>query len=159
MRTRATLVTAAAVVTLLAGVAIADWIELKNERRFQGEIVEESEDGIVTIRVDGGHVYVPRSAIVRTAAEPVADETREKVAHRGGALVTLGEYRYLDGWNAATQKVEVPTFTVLRPVGELAHGTVVRVEERRVLNGTEMARVKVGGLEGWVPAAQLRAAR
>ena len=155
MRKRTSLLVGA-IVALFATVAIADWIEFENENRIEGEITKE-EDGLVTIKVEGGTVTVPRSSIVRTTAtDPREGDDREMISHRGGAATKLGDYRYLDGWNATTSKVEVRTFTLLRPVGELAHGTLVRVEETRRVNGTEMARVKVGEVEGWVPVGNLR---
>jgi hypothetical protein len=52
----------------------------------------------------------------------------------------------------------MPKFSVMIPIGELAHGTLVQLRERRVINGIEMARVRVGELDGWVPAGWLRKA-
>ena len=70
-----------------------------------------------------------------------------------------GEFRYIDGTDPETGEVARTKFIVLalKPAGELAHGTLIKVIEIRDINGIDMARVKAGELEGWIPAQFLKA--
>jgi hypothetical protein len=146
---------------LLATAASADWIVLDNGRKLEGKI-EEKTDDTVRIKLAGGSVTVSRKriqAIHEGDRPPTGDEKGDRVAHRGdGATRRPAEYRYLDGSDAVTGEVVQPRFTVMLPVGELAHGTLVELRDFRTMNGVEMAKVRVGDVEGWVPVASLRKA-
>ena len=144
--------------TLGPSEAHADWVVLQNGRALEGTIEEETDE-IVRIRLPGGVMSLPRSSVksVHRGDRPAEDREGDRVEHQGGAE-RPAVYRYLDGGVQEDGTVRLPRFTLFLPVGELAHGTLVEMKDLRTLNGVEMAKVKVGEVEGWIPAAHLREA-
>jgi len=140
----------------------ADYVVLTNGRTLQGEITE-ANDQVVRVKMSGGVVTLPRSSVesihrgeAKPVAEKPAEKGRERVAHQGEGGAKPGVFRYLDGTDAETGEVTVTRFSVLKPVGELAHGTLIEVLETATVNGLSMAKIRAGKLEGWVPAKWLR---
>ncbi len=145
-----------------AGGVRADYVVLTNGRTLEGEITEANDD-LVRVKMSGGVVTLPRASVesihrgeARPAGKKTEGEDRKRIAHQGEGGAKPGVFRYLDGTDAETGKVLVTRFSVLKPVGELAHGTLIEVIENADIDGIPMSKIRAGKLEGWVPAVWLR---
>ncbi len=85
MPTMRTMAAAAATIALLAGVAHADTITLKNKGRFDGVITKET-DALVTIRTEWGEVTFPKKTVAKVERKRwspnIAAAKRAKKAQR-----------------------------------------------------------------------------
>jgi hypothetical protein len=116
IRFRAALLLAA---SLIPAAAFADDVYLKNGRKFEGVIAEET-DSQVRIRIQSGVLSLPRSQVLRVDSgdSALSDYLRRKEALRRGADTRAQDWLELARW-ARTQGLEQGTREAVLAAAEL----------------------------------------